>query len=150
MWIVSLTQHALEIILFDQRGAGQSTPWVALCLCILCLNSRRTACVEDNTTWDLVKDIEKLRGHLKIEKWHVFGGSWGSTLALAYAQVEITVLSLRCLVYAYILQSYPDRVRSLVLRYHALHPFAYHRIHFLPAEVSLLCGAGMTFDIIVD
>ncbi|PPR00888.1 hypothetical protein CVT24_000373 [Panaeolus cyanescens] len=72
-----------KIILFDQRGAGKSTP---------------SACLEENTTWDLVKDIEKLRDLLKIEKWHVFGGSWGSTLSLAYAQ------------------SHPDRVKSLVLR----------------------------------
>ncbi|TCD69377.1 hypothetical protein EIP91_007933 [Steccherinum ochraceum] len=72
-----------KIILFDQRGAGKSTP---------------TACLEENTTWDLVKDVEKLRKHLKIDKWHVFGGSWGSTLALAYAQ------------------AHPDTVSSLVLR----------------------------------
>ncbi|GJE88585.1 proline iminopeptidase [Phanerochaete sordida] len=72
-----------KIILFDQRGAGKSTP---------------SASLEENTTWDLVKDIEKVREHLKIEKWHVFGGSWGSTLSLAYAQ------------------SHPDRVKSLVLR----------------------------------
>jgi len=72
-----------KIILFDQRGSGKSTP---------------TACLEDNTTWDLVKDIEKLREHLKIDKWHVFGGSWGSTLSLTYAE------------------THPDRVKSLVLR----------------------------------
>jgi len=72
-----------KIVLFDQRGAGKSTP---------------TACLEDNTTWDLVKDIEKLREHLKIDKWHVFGGSWGSTLSLAYAE------------------THPDRVKTLVLR----------------------------------
>jgi len=72
-----------KIILFDQRGAGKSTP---------------TASLEDNTTWDLVKDIEKLRELLQIDKWHVFGGSWGSTLALAYTQ------------------SHPDRVKSMVLR----------------------------------
>lgn len=54
--------------------------------------------MEENTTWDLVKDIEKLRNQLGIEKWHVFGGSWGSTLSLAYAQ------------------AHPDRVKSLVLR----------------------------------
>ncbi|KAF7327686.1 Proline iminopeptidase [Mycena kentingensis (nom. inval.)] len=72
-----------KIVLYDQRGAGKSTP---------------PACIEENTTWDLVKDIEKLREHLGIEKWHVFGGSWGSTLSLAYAQ------------------AHPDRVRSLVLR----------------------------------
>ncbi|KAJ3534371.1 hypothetical protein NMY22_g6954 [Coprinellus aureogranulatus] len=72
-----------KIILFDQRGSGKSTP---------------SASLEDNTTWDLVKDIEKLREELEIEKWHVFGGSWGSTLSLAYAQ------------------HHPDRVKSLILR----------------------------------
>ncbi|KIJ52555.1 hypothetical protein M422DRAFT_26136 [Sphaerobolus stellatus SS14] len=72
-----------NIVLFDQRGAGQSTP---------------TACLEENTTWDLVEDIERLRKHLGIEKWHVFGGSWGSTLSLIYAQ------------------AHPDRVLSLVMR----------------------------------
>ncbi|KAF8338353.1 prolyl aminopeptidase serine peptidase [Amanita rubescens] len=72
-----------KIVMFDQRGAGKSTP---------------SACTDENTTWDLVKDVEKLRKHLKIEKWHVFGGSWGSTLSLAYAQ------------------SHPERVKSLVLR----------------------------------
>ena len=58
-----------RVILFDQRGCGQSTPFAEL---------------RENTTWDLVEDIEKLRKHLHIEKWAVFGGSWGSTLALAY------------------------------------------------------------------
>jgi proline iminopeptidase len=60
-----------RIILFDQRGCGKSTPYASL---------------EDNTTWDLVADTEKLREHLGIKKWQVFGGSWGSTLALAYAE----------------------------------------------------------------
>ncbi|MBE9067278.1 alpha/beta fold hydrolase, partial [Leptolyngbya cf. ectocarpi LEGE 11479] len=60
-----------RIVLFDQRGCGQSTPPAEL---------------TDNTTWDLVDDIERLRSHLAIEQWTVFGGSWGSTLALAYAQ----------------------------------------------------------------
>ena len=59
-----------RIILFDQRGCGRSTPFAEL---------------KENTTWDLVEDIEKLRAHLGIEKWSVFGGSWGSTLSLAYA-----------------------------------------------------------------
>jgi proline iminopeptidase len=59
-----------RIILFDQRGAGKSLPCAEL---------------RENTTWDLVSDIERIREHLKISKWHVFGGSWGSTLALAYA-----------------------------------------------------------------
>jgi len=61
---------AYKIILFDQRGAGRSSP---------------VASIEHNTTQDLVKDIESLRLHLGIERWLVFGGSWGSTLALAYA-----------------------------------------------------------------
>lgn len=72
-----------RIILFDQRGAGQSTP---------------TAELRDNTTWDLVSDMEKLRDKFSLKKWMVFGGSWGSTLALAYA---IT---------------HPERVSALVLR----------------------------------
>ncbi len=62
-----------RIILFDQRGCGRSTPH---------------ACLEENTTWDLVADIEALREHLDIETWQVFGGSWGSTLALAYAETH--------------------------------------------------------------
>lgn len=74
---------AYRIVLFDQRGSGKSTPH---------------ACLEENTTWHLVADIEQLRAHLKIERWHVFGGSWGSTLALAYAE------------------THPERVLSLVLR----------------------------------
>jgi len=60
----------LHIIAFDQRGCGKSTPFGSL---------------ENNTTWDLVKDIEKLRLHLKIDKWIVSGSSWGSTLSLIYA-----------------------------------------------------------------
>lgn len=75
--------NAYRIVLFDQRGSGQSTPH---------------ACLEDNTTWHLVDDIERLRGELGIERWLVFGGSWGSTLSLAYAE------------------SHPERVRGLVLR----------------------------------
>ncbi|MEO0646065.1 MAG: prolyl aminopeptidase [Cyanobacteria bacterium J06650_10] len=62
-----------RIILFDQRGCGKSTPHAEL---------------KENTTRDLVADIEKLRSHLSIEQWTVFGGSWGSTLALAYAQTH--------------------------------------------------------------
>lgn len=64
-----------RIILFDQRGAGRSTPHADLV---------------DNTTWHLVADIEALREHLGIERWQVFGGSWGSTLSLAYAQAHPT------------------------------------------------------------
>lgn len=72
-----------RIVIFDQRGCGKSTP---------------TASLEENTTWDLVADIEALRVHLGIERWLVFGGSWGSTLALAYAQ------------------KHPGRVTELILR----------------------------------
>jgi len=60
-----------RIVLFDQRGCGASRPHAEL---------------RDNSTWDLVADIELLRAHLGIERWMLFGGSWGSTLALAYAQ----------------------------------------------------------------
>ncbi|AWX69473.1 prolyl aminopeptidase [[Mycoplasma] anseris] len=59
-----------HIILFDQRGCGKSLP---------------SAEIKENTTWDLIKDMEKLRIHLNIEKWILFGGSWGSTLSLIYA-----------------------------------------------------------------
>jgi proline iminopeptidase len=72
-----------RIVLFDQRGCGKSTPHAEL---------------TDNTTWDLVADIERIRTHLSIDRWQVFGGSWGSTLALAYAQ------------------THPDKVTELVLR----------------------------------
>lgn len=74
---------AYRIVLFDQRGCGHSTPH---------------ACLEANTTWDLVADMEALREQLGIERWQVFGGSWGSTLALAYAE------------------RHPERVSELVLR----------------------------------
>jgi proline iminopeptidase len=72
-----------RIVLFDQRGCGKSTPYASL---------------EENTTWDLVADIETLRTHLGITRWSVFGGSWGSTLALAYSQ------------------THPDACRELILR----------------------------------
>ncbi len=62
-----------RVILFDQRGCGRSTPHAELL---------------ENTTWDLVSDIEKLREHLDIQQWAVFGGSWGSTLSLAYSQTH--------------------------------------------------------------
>ena len=76
-------QAHYRIILFDQRGCGRSTPHAEL---------------TDNTTWDLVADIERLREHLGVDRWQVFGGSWGSTLALAYAE------------------THPQRVTELVLR----------------------------------
>ena len=72
-----------NIVLFDQRGCGKSKPHT---------------CLEENTTWDLVNDIESIREELNIKKWLVFGGSWGSTLALAYAQKHpefVTELVLR-------------------------------------------------------
>jgi proline iminopeptidase len=72
-----------RIVVFDQRGAGRSTP---------------PAAIENNTTRHLVEDIERLRARLEIERWLVFGGSWGSTLALAYAQAHpraVTALVLR-------------------------------------------------------
>ncbi len=72
-----------RVVLFDQRGAGHSTPFAEL---------------RENTTWHLVADLETLRERLGIERWVVFGGSWGSTLALAYAQ------------------THPERVLGLVLR----------------------------------
>ncbi len=72
-----------RIVLFDQRGTGQSRPHSSL---------------HENTTWHLVSDIEKIREHLKIDQWVVFGGSWGSTLALAYGE------------------THPERTRALILR----------------------------------
>jgi len=72
-----------DLILFDQRGCGKSTPYASL---------------DANTTWHLVADIERLREMCGFDKWLVFGGSWGSTLALAYAE------------------THPDRVSELVLR----------------------------------
>ena len=68
-----------RIIMFDQRGCGKSTPFADL---------------NQNTTWDLVEDIEKIRKHLCVESWVVFGGSWGSTLSLAYSQSHPTVCKL--------------------------------------------------------
>lgn len=65
--------EAYRIVVFDQRGCGRSTPHASL---------------ENNTTWHLVADMERLRAHLNIERWLVFGGSWGSTLALTYAQTH--------------------------------------------------------------
>jgi proline iminopeptidase len=77
-----------RIVLFDQRGCGRSTPHA----------SAAEYDLSANTSWHLVADIEKLRRHLGVDTWQVFGGSWGSALALAYAE------------------THPDRVRELVLR----------------------------------
>ncbi len=72
-----------HVVLFDQRGSGKSTPHAEL---------------RENTTWDLIKDIEALREKFAVDKWFVFGGSWGSTLSLAYAE------------------THPDQVSGLILR----------------------------------
>lgn len=77
-----------RIVLLDQRMCGRSTPHA----------SEPDADLATNTTWTLVADLERLREHLGVERWLVFGGSWGSTLALAYAQ------------------THPERVTELVLR----------------------------------
>jgi len=74
---------AHRIVLFDQRGSGKSTPHAE---------------IEENTTWDLVADMERIRVHLGIERWQLFGGSWGSCLSLAYAE------------------THPARVSELILR----------------------------------
>lgn len=77
-----------RIVLLDQRGCGRSTPHA----------SAPDADLSTNTTWHLVADIERLREHLGIDRWQVFGGSWGSTLALSYAQTHaarVTELVLR-------------------------------------------------------
>jgi proline iminopeptidase len=102
-----------KIILVDQRGCGESTPFANLI---------------DNTTYDSVRDFEKLRKKLGVEKWQVFGGSWGSTLSLAYA-VRLFFSSIECTViiifYNFILSiiefftlkiEHPERVTELVLR----------------------------------
>ena len=75
--------NKFQVITFDQRGCGKSTPFGSL---------------KNNTTWDLVEDIEALRKHLGIDKWFVSGGSWGTTLGLVYAE------------------THPERVRGLLLR----------------------------------
>lgn len=72
-----------KIVLFDQRGCGKSTPF---------------ANIEQNTTWDLISDMERVREVADIDRWMLFGGSWGSTLAIAYAQLH------------------PDRVIAMILR----------------------------------
>jgi len=74
---------AYHVVLFDQRGSGHSTPHAEL---------------RENTTWNLIDDIERLRERFGVEKWLVFGGSWGSTLSLAYAE------------------THPDRCLGLILR----------------------------------
>jgi proline iminopeptidase len=89
-----------KILVFDQRGCGKSTPFASL---------------DNNTTWDLVEDIEKLRTQVAgVEKWQVFGGSWGSTLSIAYAE------------------THPERVSELVLR--GIFLFQQYELDWLYAE----------------
>jgi proline iminopeptidase len=89
-----------KILVFDQRGCGKSTPFASL---------------DNNTTWDLVEDIEKLRTEVAgVEKWQAFGGSWGSTLAIAYAE------------------THPERVTELVLR--GIFLFQQYELDWLYAE----------------
>jgi proline iminopeptidase len=94
-----------RIVIFDQRGAGRSRPLGE---------------IKENTTPHLIADIERLRAHLGVERWHVFGGSWGSTLAVAYAE------------------HHPDRVSSLCLRgiflcrKSEIDWFLYGMRHFMP------------------
>ena len=97
--------RSYRIVLFDQRGCGRSTPHASL---------------EDNTTWHLVDDIERLREHLGIERWQVFGGSWGSTLALAYAE------------------TYPERVTELVLQRH---------LHAQALGARMVLSTGLQLDL---
>jgi proline iminopeptidase len=80
---IHLYTRYFRVITFDQRGCGKSTPFGSL---------------ENNTTWDIVEDIERLRKHLEVEDWIVTGGSWGTTLALLYAE------------------KYPRFVKGLILR----------------------------------
>jgi proline iminopeptidase len=82
LWLRMFDPKGYRIVTFDQRGCGKSVPY---------------ACLEENTTRHLVEDIEKVRRHLNIDRWQVAGGSWGCTLALAYAQ------------------KYPQLVSSLIL-----------------------------------
>jgi proline iminopeptidase len=89
-----------KVLVFDQRGCGKSTPFASL---------------DNNTTWDLVEDIEKLRTEVAgVEKWQAFGGSWGSTLAIAYAE------------------THPERVTELVLR--GIFLFQQYELDWLYAE----------------
>lgn len=102
-----------RIVIFDQRGAGRSTPLGEL---------------RENTTQDLIADIERLREMRGIDRWHVFGGSWGSTLALAYAQ------------------AHPARVAALILRgiflgrQREIEWFLYGLRHFFPEAWTAFAG----------
>ena len=101
--------NAYRVILFDQRGCGRSRPH---------------ASVEANTTWHLVRDIEQIRETLGIDRWIVFGGSWGATLALIYAQ------------------AHPDRVTNLILRGVFLMTQFFRGIPGYLEEAAMLDGAN--------
>lgn len=105
-----------DVLLFDQRGCGRSTPHAE---------------IAHNTTWDLVEDIERLRKHIGVSKWLVFGGSWGSSLALAYSETHpqqvSEIIFARCV--------YRDRGRTeLVL--------PIWRFTDVPGRVGSLFGTG--------
>jgi proline iminopeptidase len=116
-----------RIVLFDQRGCGRSTP---------------NASLEANTTWHLVADMERIRTHLGIERWQLFGGSWGSTLSLAYAQTHpgaITELVLRgifTLRRAELLWFYQEGASWIFPD-----SFAAYKAHIPPAEQSDMIAA---------
>jgi proline iminopeptidase len=101
-----------RIILFDQRGAGRSKPH---------------ACTEENTTWHLVADMERLRHHLGVDRWLLFGGSWGSTLSLVYAE------------------AHPERVRALVVRGIFLVRQAEFEFYYLKGTPLIYAEAGKKF-----
>ena len=111
--------HAWRIVLFDQRGAGRSTPHASL---------------RANTTPHLVDDIERLREHLGVERWMVFGGSWGSTLALAYGQAHPG----RCLGFMLrgIFLGRPSEVDWFLSGVRALYPDAWRRFAELVPEAE--------------
>ena len=123
----SFDPEAYRFVQFDQRGCGRSTPSAA---------DLRTS-LESNTTSHLIGDIEKLREHLGIERWLVWGGSWGVTLGLAYAQ------------------RYPERVTEMVLvsctmtRASDVHWLYHGAGRFFPAEWQrYAAGAGFTDDLV--
>lgn len=112
-----------RIVLFDQRGAGRSTPH---------------ACLEDNNTWALVEDIEKIRVHLRIEKWAVFGGSWGTPPAALASQDAVGLAGK-----ARGASSRSVAGRTCLLRAHPPHACVRRRIHAVAdvrADAHRSCG----------
>jgi len=122
-----------RIILFDQRGCGRSKP---------------LGCIEENTTQELVGDLERLRQHLGIERWLVFGGSWGSTLALAYALAHMDRVS--GLILRGIFLSRPSELDWFLGEARNFYPEAWQRLlDFLPIEERekpLSAYAGRIFN----